>query len=170
MASPEETDQNPPKSKNDPISGPVDKVLTLAENAVYALVGTLLAVGALIVLGTVGYHLVQDLGNGTEEAITKALDGMLLVFILLELLAAVRATMTEKKLVAEPFLVAGIIAAIKEIIIVALEAKDGRGAPGSMFEDAMTEMGVLGGIVLLLAVAMYLVRRKEREPEEQDKA
>ena len=30
------------------------------------------------------------------------------------------------------------------------------------------EIGVLGGLVLALAVATFLVRRKEREPEEGD--
>jgi LPXTG-motif cell wall-anchored protein len=32
----------------------------------------------------------------------------------------------------------------------------------------MTEIAVLGLLVLLLAAAGYLVRRKEREPEEGD--
>ena len=39
---------------------------------------------------------------------------------------------------------------------------------GEAFDDAMLEIGVLGGVVLLLAVASFLVRRKEREPEEHD--
>ena len=84
----------------------------------------------MVVLVAVGYHLVQDFDKGVEKAITTALDGLLLVFILLELLAAVRATMTEHKLVAEPFLVAGIIASIKEIIVVTLGAKETMGQDG----------------------------------------
>jgi len=105
-----------------------------------------------------------------EKSITTALDGLLLVFILLELLAAVRTTMTEHQLVAEPFLVAGIIASIKEIIVVALGAKESMGKEGPAFDDAMVQISVLGGIVLLLALATYLVRRKEREPEEVENA
>ncbi|MDP8936378.1 MAG: phosphate-starvation-inducible PsiE family protein [Actinomycetota bacterium] len=141
------------------------KGMRMAENAVYTVLGLLLFVGALAVLVTLGYHMVLDIDKGVEKSITTTLDGLLLVFILLELLAAVRATMIERKLVAEPFLVVGIIASIKEIVVVSLEAKDDN---GEAFDNAMTEIGVLAGVVLLLALASYLVRRKEREPEEDD--
>ncbi len=137
----------------------------MAENAVYVALGLLLFAGAVAVLVALGYHLALDIGKGTEDAITTTLDGLLLVFILLELLAAVRATMIERQLVAEPFLVVGIIASIKEIVVVSLEAKDDN---GEAFDNAMTEIGVLAGVVLLLALASYLVRLKEREPEEDD--
>jgi len=140
----------------------------MAESLVYALVGLLLVAGAVAVVVTLGYHLLSDLRKGTEDAITKTLDGLLLVFILLELLAAVRVTMIEHQLLAEPFLVVGIIASIKEIVVVSLEAKEDRGANGEAFENAMLEIGVLAGVVLLLALASFLVRRKEREPEEDD--
>jgi len=143
------------------------KGMRMAENVVYMAVALLLLAGAIAVVIALGYHLVRDIGKGTKDAITSTLDGLLLVFILLELLAAVRATMIERKLVAEPFLVVGIIASIKEIVILALTAKEEAGN-GEKFNDSMTEIGVLGGIVLLLALASYLVRRKEREPEEDD--
>ena len=67
--------------------------------------------------------------------------------------------------VAEPFLIVGIIASIKAIVVTSLEAGD---LHGEAFDDAMLEIGVLGGVVLLLAVASFLVRRKEREPAEHD--
>jgi uncharacterized membrane protein (DUF373 family) len=146
---------------------PIDRALTFAENVLYTVSAVLLLVGAVGVLGEIGVHLVQEVDDGVATAVTHALDGLLLVFILLELLAAVRATMVEHRLVAEPFLVAGIIASIKEIIVLSLEAETFVGKPGSGFSDAMTGIGVLGGIVLLLAVATFLVRRKEREPEEE---
>jgi len=147
---------------------PVDRVLGTAENLVYAAAGALLVLSAVVVLGTVGYHLVTDLTKGAEQAVTTALDGLLLVFIVLELLAGVRATMVERKLVAEPFLVVGIIASIKEIIVIALDAKTSKGLDDAAFQASMAEIGVLGLLVLTLAAAGYLVRRKEREPSEGD--
>ncbi|HEX4906641.1 MAG TPA: phosphate-starvation-inducible PsiE family protein [Acidimicrobiales bacterium] len=149
---------------DDPIVRPADRVLGIAENVVYAFAGILLAGAAVVVLGATSYHLVADVTDGTEAAVTAALDGLLLVFILLELLAGVRATMVERKLVAEPFLIVGIIASIKEIIVVALKAESD-GAQQA-FENSMTEIAVLGGLVVLLAGAGFLVRRKEREPTE----
>ena len=147
---------------------PIDRVLGTAENLVYAAAGGLLVVSAVVVLGTVAYHLAIDLTKGAEQAVTTALDGLLLVFIVLELLAGVRATMVERKLVAEPFLIVGIIASIKEIVVIALDAKTSKGLDDPAFQASMAEIGVLGGLVLLLAAAGYLVRRKEREPEEGD--
>ena len=156
-----------PDEKGDEELRGVDKALHLGEDVLYAAAGVLLLVGALAVLGSTGYHMVTDLSHGVSDAVAEALDGLLLVFILLELLAATRAIMAEHSLVAEPFLIVGIIASIKEIVVLALIAQDELGKPGDGFENAMVEIGALGVIVLLLAIAMYLVRRKEREPEEE---
>ena len=145
-----------------------DRVLGAAENLVYAAAGGLLVISAIVVLGTVAVHLATDFDEGAEKAVTAALDGLLLVFIVLELLAGVRATMLERKLVAEPFLVVGIIASIKEIIVITLRAKNESGLDDKAFQASMTEIGVLGLLVLVLAGAGYLVRRKEREPSEGD--
>ena len=154
----------------EPIADPADRVLRIAENVVYSFAGVLLAGGAVIVLVTATYHLVAELGDGVEKSVTGALDGLLLVFILLELLAGVRATMKERKLVAEPFLMVGIIASIKEIVLLTLESKEIYDTDDQAFENAMIEIGVLAGVILLIAMASYLVRRKEREPEEEEEA
>lgn len=137
--------------------------MRLGENTVYALVALLLLACALASVGAIAYHLVADLDDGVVPAVTEALDGLLLVFILVELFGAVRTTVAERTLVAEPFLVVGIIAAIKEIVVSSLKVSD---AQGDEFDERVTELGVLSGVVLLLAVSSFLVRRKEREPSE----
>lgn len=136
----------------------------LGEGVVYAVVGVLLVVAAVLTVGAVGYELLVTLDDGTLDAVTAGLDGLLLVFILVELLGAVRATVRERKLLAEPFLVVGIIASIKEIVVASLAASD---LEGDAFADKMTEIAVLGGVILLLGLTSFLVRRKEREPEER---
>lgn len=156
--------------EREPIADPADRVLRIAENVVYSFAGVLLAGGAVIVLAAVAWHLAKDVGDGVEKGVTSALDGLLLVFILLELLAGVRATMKEKKLVAEPFLIVGIIASIKEIVVLTLESKEIYDSDDAAFDNAMVEIGVLAGVILLLALANFLVRRKEREPEEEEEA
>ena len=65
---------------------------------------------------------------------------------------------------AEPFLIVGIIASIKAIVVASLEAGS---LEGKAFEDTILEIGVLGVVVLLLGLSEFLVRRKEREPEEE---
>ncbi|HVE45236.1 MAG TPA: phosphate-starvation-inducible PsiE family protein [Acidimicrobiales bacterium] len=156
--------------KEEPVAEPADRLLNFAENLVYAAAGILLLFGAVVVMVMVCYHLALDIDEGARHAVAEALDGLLLAFILLELLAGIRATMTEKKLVAEPFLIVGIIASIKEIVLLTLTSQETIGESGEAFNDAMTEVSVLGGLVLILSLASYFVRRKEREPEEEENA
>ena len=137
--------------------------LETAEGYLYLLVGLALVLAALLVLGAMVVDVVADIGDGIRPVVIEALDSLLIVFILLELLAGVRATIVSHQLVAEPFLVAGIIASIKEIILLSLKATPG----DETFDDSLQEIGVLGVLVLLLAVAAFVVRRKEREPSEE---
>ena len=153
-------------AKDAPAAPPlIDRIMEHAEAALYAVVGVALVASALVALAAIGYQLVTDVPDGSLDAVAAALDGLLLVFILIELLGAVRATVAQRQLLAEPFLVVGMIAAIKEIVVASLKAGD---LEGDALIDAMVEIGVLGAVVLLLAISSFLVRRKEREPAEQD--
>ena len=135
--------------------------LRLLEDLIYALVALTLVGCAFVVLGDTVFDLVSKTDEGLKKAMKSALDSLLIVFILVELLSGVRTTISERKLVAEPFLLVGIIASIKEIVVVAAFAETKKDVA-----EAMLEVGTLGGIVLGLAFATWLLRRKEREPEE----
>ena len=135
----------------------------MAEQIVYALACLLLLGGAVALLVKAGHDLVTLEGEGVTTTASTMLDTLLLVFVLIELMTAVRATLTEHKLVAEPFLLVGVIATIKELVVTANEARD---KTGEAFDEAAIEIGVLSGLLLVLAVALFLLRRKEREPEE----
>ena len=135
--------------------------LRWAEDLIYALVALTLFGCALVVLGDTVHDLATEAADGLSEAMKATLDSLLIVFILVELLSAVRTTLTERKLVAEPFLLVGMIASIKEIVVVAAFAEEGQDV-----EQSMLEVGVLGGVVVGLALATFFLRRKEREPEE----
>ena len=137
-----------------------------AENVVYLAVAVVLVVLAAIVLGSTAVKLTDlpDLGVITTAA--EVLDLLLLVFIVVELLYAVRTTLAERELVAEPFLVVGIIASIKEIVVLSVKAPDYVGT--DHIEDTLWLIGVLTATIGVLAAASLLLRRKEREPAEGD--
>jgi uncharacterized membrane protein (DUF373 family) len=159
------------KSESDEKSeGLTNRALRLVEDIVYALICVMLTGAALALLVKAGYDLATGITaeEGLKKTTSDILDTLLLVFILVELLSAVRTTLVEHQLLAEPFLLVGIIATIKEIVIGSLDAKELAGSDRDAFVDVMTEIGVLGGVLLVLAVASYLLRRKEREPEEAD--
>jgi len=77
----------------------------------------------------------------------------------------VRETVLKRKLIAEPFLLVGIIASIKEIVVLSVKAADAIDT-GESFDNQLALIGVLGGVVLLLGATAFLLRRKEREPAE----
>ena len=86
------------------------------------LVGTALV--CLALAGKTAWGLVSDF---SEQPILDLLDILLLVFIVVELLFAVRSTVEKRELLAEPFLLVGIIASIKEIVVLSVEAAEGGG-------------------------------------------
>jgi uncharacterized membrane protein (DUF373 family) len=140
-----------------------DTGLRIAEKAFYLLAGVVLvAVGAALLVQAVATFL-RDLDEEIVVAATTLLGTLLLAFVFVELLGAVRATVREGRLVAEPFLLVGIIAAIKELVIVAGSPRE---EEFDAFRDAMIEVSVLGAVILLLAISVLLVRRREREPAE----
>ncbi len=65
----------------------------------------------------------------------------------------------EKVLISEPFLVVGIVAAIRRLVVVSAEAKDLFGTGD--FGDAMLEIGVLTGTVFFLGLTIFLLRHTE---------
>lgn len=145
------------------IAGVTDQSLHVVEDVVYALTALFLVCGAFIALGVSAYHFAMDVSKNVKDAIEAALEWLLIVFILVELLSAVRAAIKEHELVAEPFLLVGILAAIKEMVVVATFRIERQRT-----SDAVLKIGVLGAVVVALALASLVLRRKQREPEEAE--
>ena len=143
------------------------RALEVAENLIYGGIAVFLVLSAFVLLAVAGktsWGLVSDF---SQKPLLEVLDILLLVFIVVELLFAVRTTVEKRELVAEPFLLVGIIASIKEIVVLSVEAASALGK-GAEFDDRIVEIGLLGVLVVLLGVTSYLLRRKEREPDEGD--
>ena len=143
-----------------------DRLFALAEDVVYVAIAVLLTVSALIVVVRAGLTTYESAQDSSGDAMVEVLDALLLCFIFVELLYAVRSTLKERQIVAEPFLIAGILTAIKEIIVLSVKAADEYLGKGPEFARAMVEVGVLGVLVAVLSLSAVLLRRKEKEPEE----
>ena len=145
----------------------VDRVLEWAEDVVYLGVAALLLISSGVLLVVAVDQLLEIFDELSSAAVVEVLDTLLLVFILVELLSAVRRTLSERQLIAEPFLIVGIIASIKEIVVLSVKAAEAIGS-GAPFRDQLWQIGVLGVVVALLGMTAWLLRRKEREPDEAD--
>ena len=130
------------------------------EDLLYVLVALALSFAGL---GLFGYAIYEFFTKVTEEPLSTLilalLDGLLLVFILTEIIHTIRVVIDEKILVSEPFLVVGIVAAIRRLVVVSAEAKELFGKPD--FGDAMLEIGVLTGTVLALGATIFMLRHTE---------
>jgi uncharacterized membrane protein (DUF373 family) len=145
----------------------INDSLGKAELLIYSILAALLFVTALATIANAGKLLWEGLRQWTIATETlRVLDQLLLVLMLVEILHTVRISIQSHILVIiEPFLVVGLIAFIRRILVISLEAaaltKGGSlTAEGeSMFRTSMIELALLGLLILILVVSIALLRR-----------
>ena len=139
----------------------IARVFTLVEDAVYIGIGTLLALSAamLLVNGAIGLWRAAMQGAPLPGVI-NLLDRTLLVLMLVELLYTVQVSFREHTLLPEPFLIVGLIAATRRILVVTAEfsitGKDG--APDK-FRNGMLEIALLTLMTVALVASLLMLRR-----------
>lgn len=139
-----------------------DRVLLFFEDAVYWGIALVLVLGSGALLVSQFNTLLRLRDAPAKIVIVDVLDGLLLIFIFVELLYAVRSCLRSHEIVAEPFLIVGILAGIKEIVVLSVEAAALLNK-GPEFSRAVVEIGVLGAVVLVLAVAAFVLRERRRD-------
>jgi uncharacterized membrane protein (DUF373 family) len=150
-------------------SGPFPRLLIRAllrgEELVLAVLSALLFALAVVVL----VRTVRDLAAppGSEpyaETITRALNGVLFVLIVMEVLRTIVARLQGGGFRLQPFLVIGIISAVRHILTVGAQLS--LADQNTPLVRTMVELGVNVGVVLVLAVSLVLIRRFAQLPEE----
>ena len=149
-----------------------------AEVAIYTILAVLLSVTALAAIASAGKLLWDGLSHWTVATETlRVLDQLLLVLMLVEILHTVRISIRSHILfTAEPFLVVGLIASIRRILVITLEAsavtKGGTWSTegASIFRGAMIELGLLGLLILILVFSITLLRRFAPAPKNLEQA
>lgn len=139
-----------------------DRVLSGVEDAVYWSIAVVLAFGSVALLVAQFNTMLRLRNTPASTLMLEVLDGLLLLFIFVELLYAVRACLRSHEIVAEPFLIVGILAGIKEIVVLSVEAATLL-EKGPEFSRAIVEIGVLGGVVLVLALSAFVLRVRRRD-------
>jgi uncharacterized membrane protein (DUF373 family) len=141
-----------------------DRVLSGFEDAVYWAIAVVLVAGSVALLVSQFNTMLRLRSAPASTVMLEILDGLLLIFIFVELLYAVRVCLRSHEIVAEPFLIVGILAGIKEIVVLSVEAATLL-EKGPQFSRAVVEIGVLGAVVLVLAVAAYVLRARRDSGE-----
>jgi uncharacterized membrane protein (DUF373 family) len=139
-----------------------DRALGMIEDATYWAIAAVLVIGSVALL-LAQFNTMLHLRHAPAKTVMlEVLDGLLLIFIFVELLYAVRSCLRSHEIVAEPFLIVGILAGIKEIVVLSVEAATLL-EKGPAFARAIVEIGVLGAVVLVLALAAFVLRERRRD-------
>jgi uncharacterized membrane protein (DUF373 family) len=144
-----------------------DYYLGKTEIVIYTVLAVMLAIAAFVTIATAGQILWIGLNHWTvADQTLKVLNQLLIVLMMVEILHTVRISIRSHILVMEPFLIVGLIASIRRILVITLEAstltKDGAWATESssgIFHSSMIELGLLGLLVLVLVVSIAILRR-----------
>ena len=119
-----------------------------------------------LALGVAGVRLAEGLVHEGLDArlIVTVVDHLLLVLMLVEILHTVRQSIEARELQAEPFLVVGLIATVRRILLVTLETSNVGMAPKGSEENFMhnmIELGVLAGLTAVLVGSIFVARRSQ---------
>lgn len=139
-----------------------DRVLGWVEDAIYWAIAVVLVLGSTALLVAQFVKLLHLRDTPTSTLAIEVLDGLLLIFIFVELLYAVRVSLRSHEIAVEPFLIVGILAAIKEIVVLSVEAATLL-PKGPEFSRAAVQIGVLSGVVLVLSISALVMRQRVRD-------
>jgi uncharacterized membrane protein (DUF373 family) len=147
------------------------QVLRFAERAMFALVGLLLAAAALTLAVrslAVVYELIVSSSAQTIALTAHFLDMILLILMLAEIIYTVTISLRGAVLSPQPFLIVGLIAVIRRILVMTVEEvqNDGRAQNGWITQSSV-DLAVLTLVVMAFVFAIYLLERKRGEPAAQ---
>jgi uncharacterized membrane protein (DUF373 family) len=139
----------------------IARAFTLVEDVVYIGIGVLLTCSALILLVTGAVGLWRATIEGaTLLGVVNLLDRTLLVLMLVELLYTVQVSFREHTLLPEPFLIVGLIAATRRILVVTAEfSVTGKDGAPEQFRNAMLEIALLTLMTVALVGSLLMLRR-----------
>ncbi|HLY28573.1 MAG TPA: phosphate-starvation-inducible PsiE family protein [Aggregatilineales bacterium] len=134
-----------------------------AERIVLSLIAFVLVVLAVLLLVSQVIAMIQAVLNGSiRDAAIEILDGVLLVMMTMEIVYTVTLSLQSHKLIAEPFLIIGVIAAIRRMLVITAESTHlEQNADQGPFRSLLLELGLLAVIVGVLAFAIATMRRSE---------
>jgi len=139
----------------------IARQFTRVEDVVYVSLGVLLAGCAAVLLVAAGADFVTNLLSGTLPGhVIDILDRILLVLMVVEILYTVQVSFRGQTLVPEPFLIIGVIAGIRRILILTAEFKDLLQKGDTAFRNAMIELGLLAFLIIALVISIVLLRKR----------
>jgi uncharacterized membrane protein (DUF373 family) len=135
--------------------------LRTVEHFIFFAIGAMLFAAALAVLAR-GLGVLWALMITPESQMMAAgaafLDVVLLVLMVVELAYTVVLSLRGAVLSAEPFLIVGLIAVIRRILVITVGEVHGAGTASQLSQTSSAELAILTGVVLAFVVSITLLR------------
>ena len=136
------------------------KLLGTSESVLLALIGVALVLVAVLLLYSSLHNLIEAVHQGPGQIESRGieiLNTVLLVMMIMEIVYTVAISLKGHTLNAEPFLIIGVIAGIRRMLVITatstqLEAQTGQ------FHNMLVELGLLAATVVALAGAISILR------------
>lgn len=157
----DELTQRPP----DTITKLAGALFERIEHVFYLVLGVLLCLTAALACVSAFVLLAGSFVDFHETtALVELTDRLLFVLMLVEILHTVQVSLRTGTLRPEPFLVVGLIASIRRVLVITLEssqvakAKDWTDQTEALFRATMIELAVLGVLILILVASLFMIR------------
>ena len=138
----------------------IARAFSMAEDLVYMGLSVILTVIALTLLVNVTYDCARNILAGELlSQLVPLLDRILLILLIVEVLYTVQVSFKEHAVTPAPFLLVGLIAAIRRVLV--LTAEFGHLPAHASIKDLILELAVLSGLIVSIAVSLYVLRRRD---------
>ena len=134
-------------------------LLEMSESVVLVVIGVALVLVAVLLLYSSVFDLNAAIRLGTGEIENRAiaiLNTVLLVMMTMEIVYTVALTLKSHALKAEPFLIIGVIAGIRRMLVIT--ATSTAVEQPEEFHNMLLELGLLAATVVALAGAIWILR------------
>ncbi len=137
------------------------RYLHVAERVIFFLIGAMLFAAAFALLARaliVLWALFVSPAGETMAAGAAFLDVVLLVLMVVELAYTVLLSLRGVVLSAEPFLIVGLIAVIRRILVITVGEVQGPHTSSQLSQTSAVELAILTGVVLAFVVSITMLR------------
>jgi phosphate-starvation-inducible protein E len=135
------------------------QLLGTSESAVLMLIGVVLVLVAVLLYSSMHdlYEAVYRPGEIEHKAV-EILNTVLLVMMTMEIVYTVAISLKSHTLNAEPFLIIGVIAGIRRMLVITATSTKQEVVHPDQFHNMLVELGLLAATVVALASAIWIFR------------
>jgi uncharacterized membrane protein (DUF373 family) len=129
----------------------------------YAIVASLIVLAAIVLVRTMSSFL--RYGQNFPAAVVSAIDGILVVIIVLDIAHTVFGHLRSSLFPIRPFLVIGILAGVRDILSASAHLTLSGPMSQRNFYDTLISLGVGVGVVVFLLLGLLILRFSEHKDE-----